>query len=277
MYDGFRQASDMKFFLTICFSLALLLFCGCGDKEASLEEQLQGRWIQSDESRYIQIQLDPEGMWSSHVKIANPRSRIIDSKGDASGTWYVQEKQLTMTAAESDIEKVWKKNTIYSFDIQEVLANAILLINGKGKTLQWEKETPGKNPEQDSASVLSMAPIAVNLDKISSNTKDSYLCVKMKIALKELMPGVPVPVMHPRIREAAVLFFSSLIHDQVRTFDLIELQKKALVKVLNPYLDGAIKEIDLEKILITSSHEKVEEFLMEFAPPLPPEESAQEE
>ncbi len=216
-------------------------------------------------------------MWSSHVKIANPRSKIIALKGDASGTWYVQEKQLTMTAAESDIEKVWSKNRIYSFHIQEILANAILLTNEEGKIIQWEKETQDKKTEENAALILSMAPIAVNLDKLSSNTKDRYICVKINIFLKELMPGVPPPVMHPRIREAAVLFFSSLIHDQVRNFDQVQLQKKALVNVLNPYLDGAIKEIDLEKILITTSHEKVEEFLMEFAPPLPPEESAQEE
>ncbi len=230
-----------------------------------MDEQLLGSWIQSDEIRYIEIQLAPEGMWSSHVKIANPRSKIVAFKGEASGTWYVQEKQLTMTVEESTIEKVWGKNTIYSFSVEDILANSIILKNSEGKDLQWAKETPDQKAVNEVSAVLSMEPIAVNLNKISSNTKDSYLCVKIDIVLKELMPGVPAPVMHPRIREAAVLFFSSLIHDQVSNFDQVNVQKQALLKILNPYLDGAIKEIDLKKIMITPVYEKAEEFLVEFS------------
>ncbi len=264
----------MKFFTTICLFIALLFPCGCGEKTVPLDEQLLGNWIQSNETRYIEIQLAPEGMWSSHVKIANPRSKIVAFKGDASGTWYVQEKQLTMTVVESTIEKVWGKNSIYSFSVEDILASRILLKNAEEKELQWEKETPDQKALEEVSPVLSMAPIAVNLNKISSNTKDSYLCVKIDIVLKELMPGVPPPVMHPRIREASVIFFSSLIHDQVRTFDEVNVQKKALLKVLNPYLHGAIKEIDLKKVMVTSSYEKVDEFLMDFSqtPPPAPEE-----
>ncbi len=231
----------------------------------ALDEQLLGNWIQANETRYIEIQLAPEGMWSSHVKIANPSSKIVAFKGEASGTWYVQEKQLTMTVAESTIEKVWGKNSIYSFAVEDILASRLVLKNAEGKEVQWEKETPDQKALEGTSPVLDMAPIAVNLNKISSNTKDSYLCVKISIVLKELMPGVPPPVIHPRIREAAIIFFSSLIHDQVKNFDEVNVQKEALVKVLNPYLDGGIKEIDLKKIMISPSYEKVEEFLMDFS------------
>ncbi len=237
-----------------------------------LDEQLLGSWIQEDEITYIGIHLNPEGMWDSNVKIANPRSRIVAFKGNASGTWYVQEKKLVMTVTDSSIEKIWKKDGIYSFLVGEVLASRISLQNARGKEIQWEREGMQNQVSEEADNVISMAPIAVNLDKISSNTKDSYLCVKIKILLKELMPGTPVPSMHPKIRDAAVLFLSSLIYDQVRNFDAMDRQKEALVNVLNPYLDGAIKQIDLEDVLIATSWEKVEEFLMKFAvaPPEPP-------
>ncbi len=267
----------MRLFCTCCVLFSFLSVLGCKEKEVPLNEQLLGSWIQADELTYIGVHLNPEGMWDSNVKIANPRSRIVAFKGNASGTWYVQEKQLVMAVVESTIEKAWKKDKIYSFQLGEILPSRILLTSSKGKQIEWEREAVAAPDGQEPDSVISMAPIAVNLDKISSNTKDSYLCVKMKLLLKELMPGSPVPVMHPRVRDAAVLFLSSLIYDKVRNFEALNVQKEALLKALNPYLSGAIKEIELEDVLIATSPEKVEEFCMKFAPSAEEETPGEEE
>ena len=108
-----------------------------------------------------------------------------------------------------------------------------------------------------------MEPIAVNLNKNRSNTQDRYLCLKMNMVLKELMPDQKIPAMHPKAREAAIIFLSSLVYGDVKDFDQVKIQRTKLVDVLNPYMEGFIKDIEIEHVIISTTIEKVEEFIIE--------------
>jgi hypothetical protein len=87
--------------------------------------------------------------------------------------------------------------------------------------------------------------------------------MNMHMVLKELMPDQEVPKFHPRARDAAILFLSSLVYGDVENFDKIKAQKKKLVDVLNPYMEGFIKDIEIEHVIIATSVTKVEEFIIE--------------
>ena len=78
-----------------------------------------------------------------------------------------------------------------------------------------------------------------------------------------MIPGQEIPRIHPKAREAAVIFLSSLVFDDVKDFTSLEKQNKKLVAVLNPYMEGSIKEIKIEHAIVTTDIDKVEEFMIE--------------
>jgi hypothetical protein len=77
------------------------------------------------------------------------------------------------------------------------------------------------------------------------------------------MPDQQVPAIHPKAREAAILFLSSLVYEDVKDFDRVKRQREKLVDVLNPYMEGVIKDIEIEHVIISTTIEKVEEFMIE--------------
>ena len=257
----------------LLFWLCLFLIpAGCGEKEPSKDELVWGNWVNSRGRTHTLLVINAKGVWQSSVRIADVTAKIVKSKGDANGTWHLEKDQLIFTVMESTIEEVWEKNTTSFFDILELDAGVMKLKAENGSVGEWKKTTsakPGKEGE-DQSLVIPMEPIAVNLNKISSNTKDRYLCLKMKIILQELMPGQKVPQFHPRAREAALVFLSSLIYNDVKDFDRVKEQKEKLVKVLNPYMEGVIKDIEVEHVIVTDTYEKVEEFLIEHTIPSGP-------
>ncbi len=238
---------------------------GCADKNAADKEMVLGNWTHYRNRAYILLIINPKGIWKSSVRIADATSKIVANKGDAEGTWHLQDRRLIFTVMESSIENVWEKNNTYVFDVMELTDQRMLLQEESQRVAEWEKtraKKPGEDPE-NTAVIIPMAPIAVNLNKISSGAPDRYLCLNMELALKELMPGQQVPRLHPRAKEAAILFLSSLVHSDVEDFDKVKAQKSRLVEVLNPYMDGVIKDINIKRVIVSTSMEKVEEFIIE--------------
>ncbi|NOX32539.1 MAG: flagellar basal body-associated FliL family protein, partial [Deltaproteobacteria bacterium] len=169
------------------------------------------------------------------------------------------------TVTESDIEGIWEKNATTFFEIVE-LTNTIMRLKGESGNIVVWKKTSGKKAaasEEDLAPVIPMAPVVVNLNKNRSNEKDRYLCLSMSLVLKELMPGQEIPPIHPKAREAAIIFLSSLVFNDVKDFDSLKDQAKKLVDVLNPYMEGFIKEISIDHVIIATEIDKVEEFIIE--------------
>lgn len=260
----------MNRFLIKSVSLALvaaglLLFSGCGEKEPSLEEKVLGNWTQYINRAYILLIINPKGVWNSSVRIADATSKIVSKKGDANGTWHMEDGQMIFTVMASNIEKVWEKNDTYFFEIVELGERTMLLKEESGRVAEWNK-TGGQQAGETQASqavVIQMDPVAVNLNKISSGSPDRYLCMSMKMVLKELMPGQEIPALHPKAKEAVILFLSSLIYSDVENFDKVKIQLAKLVNLLNPYMEGFVKDIEVDRVILSSSMDKVEEFIIE--------------
>lgn len=276
----------MTRFLNAVFCVFLIIFfvfplAGCSKEERGKKNLAVGNWAQYRNRAYILLITNPKGTWQSSVRISDATSKIVASKGDAQGSWYMEEGQLIFTVTESNIEKIWKKNSTHFFEIVELSENLMLLKEESGRVAEWRKTNPkrARNAVDEMATAISMKPIAVNLNKIRSNTQNRYLCLKMEMVLKELMPDQEIPVIHPRAREAAIIFLSSLIYNDVKNFEQVKIQKSKLVEVLNPYMEGFIKDIEITHVIISTTMEKVEEFLLEHTstPEVNPEEEGGED
>lgn len=223
-----------------------------------------GNWTQYKNRAYILLIINPKGTWESSVRIADVTSKIVSSKGAAKGSWHMEEGQLIFTVLESDIEEVWEKNDTSFFEVVELNDRVMLLKEESGRVGEWHKTGSEKGAEEtEIAMTIPMAPYAVNLNKHSSNEADRYLCLSMSLKLKELMPGQEIPKFHPRARDAAILFLSTLVYDDVQNFDRVNEQKEKLVALLNPYMEGFIKDIEIEQVIVAESVGKVEEFMIE--------------
>lgn len=260
----------MKRFVT-CLVLGVMGFTllsfvsGCGEKEKSRNEFAVGNWMQYRNRAYILLITNPKGEWSSSVRIADATSKIVKSKGNAKGTWYIENDQIIFTVMESDIEKIWKKNSTTFFKIVELTENLMKVENDTGRIIEW-RQTQGRNSEVsevDFVPVIPMGPVVVNLNKIRSNDKDRYLCLNIDLILKELMPDQEIPPIHPRVREATIVFFSSLVFNDVKDFERIKTQNEKLVDIINPYMENFVKDVDIKHVIVATEIERVEEFMIE--------------
>lgn len=252
----------------VCAVMVMVLVCiaGCGGaKEKKDTDLVPGNWIYYRNRTYILTAMDMKGTWTSSVRIADVTSKIVDSRGTAGGTWHLDEGQLIFTVEASDIEDVWKKNDTRFYKVLELSKHLMVLEGENGRKEEWKKTVPQKGKEGSGAlnPIVSMAPYAVNLDKHSSNVQDRYLCLSMHLELMELMPEQPVPQFHPRARDAAIIYLSSLTYDDVSDFDRIKIQKEKVKDVLNPYMEGLIKEVVIDHVVVAVSAAKVEEFMIE--------------
>lgn len=248
------------------FFMFLAGIAGCGgEKEKKDTDLIPGNWIYYRNRTYILIAVDIKGTWSSSVKIADVTSKIVDSRGTASGTWHLDGGQLIFSVLASDIDNVWKKNDTCFYKVIELSDHLMILEGEDGRKEEWKKTVLQKGKEGSGAvnPIVTMAPYAVNLDKHSSNAQDRYLCLSMHLELMELMPEQTVPQFHPRARDAAIMYLSSLTYDDVSDFDRIKVQKEKVKDVLNPYIDGLIKEVVIDHVVIALSAAKVEEFIIE--------------
>ena len=265
--------------MTRIFLVVLMVFftAGCGEKKKGDDDLVVGNWTQYRNRAYILLIISPKGTWNSSVRIADVTSKIVKSKGTAKGSWHMEAGQLIFTVMESDLKEIWEQNDTSFFEIVELGEEIMLLKEENGRVSEWKK-TRAKKPGDtatEAAVVIPMKPLAVNLNKNRSNTQDRYLCLNMNLVLKELMPDQQIPTLHPKAREAAVIFLSSLVYEDAKDFDQVKLQKSKLVDVLNPYMEGFIKDIEIEHVIISTTMEKVEEFIIEHT--MGPKKEGEEE
>jgi len=259
----------------------LVTIFGCGGKEKSQNETAVGNWMQMRNRAYILLITNPKGEWNSSVRIADVTSKIVKAKGTAKGTWHIENGQMIFTVAESNVEEIWESTATTFFDIVELNDTTMQLREESGHIVVWKKTKAKKKAEVevDLAPIVPMGPVAVNLNKNRSNDKDRYLCLNMNLVFKELMPDQEIPLIHPKAHEAAIIFLSSLVFNDVKDFEDLKKQSKKLVDVLNPYMEGFIKEITIEHVIVATEIDKVEEFLIEhtLTEEAVPEEGEKEE
>lgn len=249
--------------LFLLFPTALLT--GCGERGKSPKELAAGNWTQLRNRAYILWIINPKGEWQSSVRISDATSRIVKAKGNAKGMWHIESDQMIVTVMESDIEDVWRKNATLFYDIVSLSEDGMQLRDESDRVLVWNRTRGNKvgDSEDDPALVLPMGPVVVNLNKNRSHDKDRYLCLNLNLVFKELMPDQSLPVIHPRVKDAAIVFLSSLVFNDVKDFDSIREQSRKLADALNPYLEGTLDKVEVAHVIVAGDIESVEEFIIE--------------
>ncbi len=260
--------------IIVTYLFCAMLLNGCGEKKNKQAELIIGSWEHLKDKTHILLIINPTGEWESVVRTPDAGLRIVKSKGSAKGTWHIEKGLMRLTVAESDVEEIWVKNGTVSYHISDPKENKIQFKDESGKVAVWAKTQMGQpgEPESNAAGNIPMAPVAVNINKNRSNEKDRYLCLKMKMILRELMPGQKAPPLHPKVNDAVITFFSSLFYDDVKDFTGIKVQNQKLLNILNPLMEGMIKEMTVEHVIVTAEIDKVEEFMIthaERATPVP--------
>jgi len=259
--------------ITICVILALvpvMFASGCKkkNKQPRMKDLLLGTWYMSKGRSYVITTMSSNGNWTSGVRVKGLSSKVVEKKGSASGSWHVEDKNLVIKVMKSNIQDIWENGRTLFCELVKINKDLMTLKYPSGRVITWKKAQVTKKgaKEVNLSPVLKIPPIAVNLNKMSSNDRDRYLCLDLELDLQTLIPGEKPAQFHPKARDAAILFLSSLLYKDVKTFDAVKIVKKKLEKILNPYLGGTLKDIKINSVMITSSIDKVNEFILEHTP-----------
>lgn len=275
------RIADMKknIFMSIVIILLILpimFTSGCKKKKKKLspvKQLLPGTWYMSKGRAYILLIMRFDGNWSSDVRLEGASSKIVERKGGASGTWHIEDKDLILKVSESKVKEIWEKNKELVCEIVKLDHDFMILRYPNGRVFTWKraqvKKKGGGDKSINLSPVIRIPPIVVNLNKISSNDIDRYFCLDMELEMNTLLPGEKPVLFRPEAREAAIIFLSSLIYKEVKTFDAVNIVKKKLEKILNPYLEGSLKKIKIKNVMITSSIDKADTFFIEHTPKAP--------
>ncbi|MBF0414044.1 MAG: flagellar basal body-associated FliL family protein [Desulfamplus sp.] len=236
-------------------------------------ELLLGSWSRYNNRVYTLLIIRANGNWSSDLRVEGATSKIIERKGEATGTWSIEDNKLIMKVLTSEMEDVWAIGEL-TLEIVEIDNKVLTLKYPNSRIITWKKASVVKKEKKAEGEVvttisptITIKPIVVNLNKISSNDKDRYLCLALEVQLQEMDTTAIVPKLHPRALDAAILFLSSLMYNDVKTFDEMKVVTQKLTKILNPYFDGMVTDVILNHIMVSSSVDKVDEFIIEHSPP----------
>lgn len=267
----------------LCLAI-ILIFCSieksdCKEDDSKkppvspTQELLIGSWIRYNNRVHTLLIIRNNGNWSSDLRVEGATSKIIERKGESSGTWSLDGHSLTITVTASQMEEIWPTGT-FVLEIVEIDKKTITLKYPNSRLITWKRARIDKDAKKDGDGavttinpVITMKPLIVNLNKISSNDKDRYLCLALDLNLEEMDATAPVPKLHPRAWDAAIIFLSSLLYNDVKTFDAMKVVTDKLTTILNPYFDGMLMEVASTHVMISSSMEKVDEFIIEHSPP----------
>ncbi len=252
--------------ILVCFSLTLhFLFIGCSS-EPEVSETVIGGWSRQSGDSYTYLRIITEGKWVATINIADYTSKIIQVRGKASGSWHIEENNLVLTVLESNISKLFKQNETSFFEIKTLDEDVMELVDTNGQVIIWKSVKQKKNQAAgNSVNSIRMAPFTVNLNKVRSRDKDRYLCLNLKIVLKEFMPGTELPKIHPKAREAALIYLSSLVYKDIKDLEKVEGLQGNLKTILNPYVGDMIKQVEIDHVIVSSTIDRVQEFLIEHS------------
>ncbi|MCK5099730.1 MAG: flagellar basal body-associated FliL family protein [Desulfobacteraceae bacterium] len=235
-------------------------------KEPEVGEMILGGWSNNRGDSYVYLKIKLEEKWEASVKIADVTTRIIQVRGKASGRWHLEDNTLVLTVFESNINKIYKKNVTSFYEIVKLDNQFMELMDSYGQIIIWKAIQPQKG-QADGSSINSirMEPFTVNLNKTRSRDKDRYLCLNLKIVLKELMPDGDLQRIHPKAREAVLLYLSSLVYKDVKSLDEVKEMQEMLKIILNPYIGDMIDKVEIDHVIVSSTIDRVEEFLIEHS------------
>ncbi|OQY02416.1 MAG: hypothetical protein B6I26_00840 [Desulfobacteraceae bacterium 4572_130] len=252
----------IKKIVLISFFALFIFGLGCNGK-LSYEKLIIGEW-----NRYINetddiLTIKNNYEWRLKINVTPYDLKIFDQIKSASGTWKIENTNLVLTVIHSEINDIWKENEIFFYEIIEISNDTMKLRSVNEGESVWQKIQKEKYGK--ASKIIKIKPIVVNLNKTNLNEKDRYLYIDMELNLLKKIESLKNQsfLFHPRAREAVIIFLSSFTYENVKTFNKISDINKKLKHVLNPYFNGLLKNIKINRIMLLNNMDEVNKFRME--------------
>lgn len=289
--------------MRIFSGILILAFClalsACAEKQKDDDRlMLLGNWRASHMNVHTVLTLRNNGSWQAEDRVEGRHTRIVEKRGKSTGRWNLESKDRIVFSVETAEEAaMWPAGSMQSFDITSKDAGLMVFKREGGRTLEWRK-IRAERPEEGEVllhQVVNMPPLLVNVARSRLLERQRFLCMEMEFVLSLETPVQipeeipPPPPLHPEVREILLFYLSSLEYKDINSFDKVKAQRLHLRQMLNPYFENRLHEIEVRNIIVASSKESFEEFILQYpelrhefgltppekAPPSPPEAEAE--
>lgn len=267
-----------KLVYLILISIMIFVLTSCESETEKNKKQIVGEWEIKTPFINKNITLEKDGTFEIKVFITEEDSDMVVNRGEIKGNWDLIENKFSLkfSSISKTIEKEldWKidKQVLYDFN-SVALKKMKFTLNDK--KIEWKRLVdPITNEKIDSKDVfIDLKPVAVNLFKDRIRGKERFLCLHYKLSFEDI-EGIEYIIkskkeefakisyeLHPRIRDSVIMYLSSLKFRDVKTFAKSNKMNKELKKVLNHYLNKKLKTLEIERIIVASSKEGVNDFM----------------
>ncbi len=108
------------------------------DKINPTEELLLGTWSRYNNKVYTLLIVRANGNWSSDLRVEGATSKIVERKGEATGTWRLEKKNLVMTVVTSEMPDIWPVGEIV-LEIIEIDKKSVTIKYPNSRLITWKK------------------------------------------------------------------------------------------------------------------------------------------
>ncbi len=261
-----HKATKFKYQYPFSILLLFFFFLGYGcSKDVSSDDRFTGSWRMKKGRAHKILQIRANGTWLGEVRKEGRLGKVVTKEEEVSGTWVVADNFLHMTATKTALGDAWKVGETVAFEIIEITELLMIIKKPSGSKESWIRVKSQKVEEGEKLlRAVSMEPIVVNLSRNRPGGKNRYLCIELEFVFTPRGEGVPLPKLHPKVRETAIINLSSLAYSDVNTMDKVGKISDNLLKILNPYAKGQIESIAIKNIAVTSHWNSVEAFLSQY-------------
>lgn len=172
-----------------------------------------------------------------------------------------------------DEDEYWVEGKPNIFELVTLDKNQLIIEDLNGKVLTWDRVRAERERDvnMEGSLAIDMGSIIVNLSRTKIRQKRRYLCLDMDIVIEvpvvEGAPAIEPPPLHPRLREAAIFYLSSLTYKDIKSIDRVQEHIALLKDILNPYVKGKIQELYIKNVVVTSQKKNVEDFINNIIKP----------
>jgi hypothetical protein len=258
----------------ICIFLCLFSLYSCGGKQKDESRLLLlGSWRFSQMNMHTILTLRNNGTWQSDDRVEGRHTRIVEKRGKSTGRWQMESgNRLIFSVETADEAGMWPAGSMQSFDIVSLDARTLVLQQESGRTWEWSKIRAQRPTEGEVVAhqAVRMPPLIVNVARSRILERQRFLCLDLEfiLTLDEFIPNPemipPPPPLHPEVRETILFYLSSLEYREINSFDRVKALRLHLRQMLNPYFDNRLHEIEVRNIIVASSKDSLEEFILQY-------------
>lgn len=271
--------------------LVIISFAMSCKKKSPLDEKILGTWRIKRANIHSVFSFRANGSWTASERVEGRFSKIVENKGKIVGQWEIVESEeevlyIVMTPTKVDSVKDWKVETPVRLEILGVDDKELNLRYENGKKMKLVRVRGKKASAEEvdeGIAKIKTGPIVVNLKRDRAHGKFRYLCIDLELSVEDVencnyIAGEKIAAekdqetegmqytLHPKIREVAIMFFSSLTYKEAKTLSKVKEVVKNFQAILNPYLDGNLTDIYVVKVVVTTNVESVKEFQNMYIP-----------